>query len=62
VTAAPLLPVPPDLPTINPFAGFEAPRDSWLRRAAIIFVVALALVGVCALAAIAFGLLGKRGW
>jgi hypothetical protein len=56
------LPVPPDLPTINPFAGFEAPRDSWLRRSAIIFVVALALVGACALLAIAFGLLGKRGW
>jgi hypothetical protein len=61
-TVAPLLPASPELPTINPFAGFEAPRDSWLRRLAIIFVVALALVGVCALAAIAFGLLGKRGW
>ncbi|HVZ33284.1 MAG TPA: hypothetical protein VG963_12715 [Polyangiaceae bacterium] len=61
-TTAPLMSAPPDLPTINPFAGFEAPRDSWLRRSVIIFVVALALVGVCALAAIAFGLIGKRGW
>jgi hypothetical protein len=51
-----------ELPSVNPFAGFEAPRESWGRRSAIVFTMALALVGLCALVAIALGFLGKRGW
>jgi hypothetical protein len=51
-----------ELPQLNPFAGFEAPRESWGRRSAIVFTLALALVGLCALVALALGFLGKRGW
>lgn len=51
-----------ELPSVNPFAGFEAPRESWGRRSVIVFTLALALVGLCGLVAIAFGFLGKRGW
>jgi hypothetical protein len=50
------------LPSANPFAGFEAPSESFAQRFLIVFIVALAVVGVFALAAIAFGFLGKTGW
>jgi len=57
-------PPPPlhDLPTADPFAGFVAPPPSFAQRGLVVVVVALAVVGVCALVAIAFGLLGKTGW
>ena len=58
-------PPPPslhDLPTSDPFAGFVAPPPSIAQRGLVVVVVALAVVGVCALVAIAFGLLGKTGW
>jgi hypothetical protein len=51
-----------DLPSANPFEGFEAPRETFVQRFLIVFVVALAVVGLFALAAMAFGLLGKTGW
>jgi hypothetical protein len=51
-----------DLPSVNPFAGFEAPSDSFAQRSLIVFIVALAVVGLFALAAIAFGFIGKTGW
>ena len=51
-----------ELPSANPFAGFEAPSESFAQRSLIVFIVALAVVGLFALAAIAFGFLGKTGW
>lgn len=51
-----------DLPSVNPFAGFEAPSESFAQRSLIVFIVALAVVGLFALAAVAFGFLGKTGW
>ena len=51
-----------DLPSVNPFAGFEAPSESLAQRSLIVFIVALAVVGLFALAAVAFGFLGKTGW
>jgi hypothetical protein len=51
-----------DLPSANPFEGFEAPRETFVQRFLIVFVVALAVVGLFALAAMAFGILGKIGW
>jgi hypothetical protein len=50
------------LPTADPFAGFVAPPPSLAQRWLIVMVVALAVVGLCSLAAIAFGYLGKTGW
>src|SRR5690606_37474014 len=50
-----------ELPAADPFAGFAAPPPSLLQRWLIV-VVALAVVGLCSLVAIAFGLLGKTGW
>jgi hypothetical protein len=65
-TASRITPPPPpslhDLPTSDPFAGFVAPPPSIAQRGLVVVVVALAVVGVCALVAIAFGLLGKTGW
>jgi hypothetical protein len=55
---APARPLLSDLPSANPFEGFEAPRESFAQRSLIVFVVALAVVGLFALAALAFGLLG----
>jgi hypothetical protein len=51
-----------DLPSADPLAGYEAPREGYLQRFLIVFVVALAVVGLFALCAIAFGFLGKTGW
>jgi hypothetical protein len=53
-----------DLPSAggNPLAGYEAPRETLWQRSLIVFVVALAVVGLFALGAIAFGFLGKTGW
>jgi hypothetical protein len=59
ISAPPLL---IDLPSANPFEGFEAPRETFAQRSLIVFVVALAAVGLFALAAIALGFLGKTGW
>jgi len=58
VPRAPARPLLSDLPSANPFEGFEAPRESFAQRSLIVFVVALAVVGLFALAAMAFGLLG----
>ena len=63
VPRAPAPPLLSELPSANPFEGFEAPRESFAQRFLIVFVVALAVVGMFALAAIAFGFLGKTtGW
>jgi hypothetical protein len=51
-----------ELPTADPFAGFVAPAPSVAQRWLVVVVVALAVVGLCSLAAIAFGFLGKTGW
>lgn len=51
-----------ELPLSDPFAGFVAPPPSPLQRWLVVIVVALAVVGLCSLAAIAFGFLGKTGW
>lgn len=51
-----------ELPMTDPFAGFVAPAPSVAQRWLVVAVVALAVVGLCSLAAIAFGLLGKTGW
>jgi hypothetical protein len=51
-----------NLPSANPFEGFEAPKETFVQRFLIVFVVALAVVGLFALAALAFGFLGKTGW
>jgi hypothetical protein len=51
-----------ELPVSDPFAGFVAPPPSLLQRWLVVIVVALAVVGLCSLAAIAFGFLGKTGW
>jgi hypothetical protein len=51
-----------DLPMSDPFAGFVAPPPSVAQRWLVVVVVALAVVGLCSLAAIAFGFLGKTGW
>jgi hypothetical protein len=51
-----------ELPAPNPFAGFVAPPPSLAQRWLVVVVVALAVVGLCSLAAIAFGFLGKTGW
>jgi hypothetical protein len=63
---APRAPAPPlltELPSANPFEGFEAPRETFAQRFLIVFIVALAVFGMFALAAIAFGFLGKTtGW
>jgi hypothetical protein len=58
VPRAPARPLLSDLPSANPFEGFEAPRESFAQRSLIVFVVALAVVGLFALAALAFGFLG----
>jgi hypothetical protein len=50
------------LPDADPFAGFVAPAPSAAQRWLVVVVVALAVVGLCSLAAIALGLLGKTGW
>jgi hypothetical protein len=50
------------LPRADPFAGFVAPAPSAAQRWLVVVVVALAVVGLCSLAAIALGLLGKTGW
>jgi hypothetical protein len=55
-------PVLDELPTSDPFAGFVAPPPSVAQRWLVVIVVALAVVGLCSLAAIAFGFLGKTGW
>lgn len=57
VPRAPVRPLLSDLPSANPFEGFEAPRESFAQRSLIVFVVALAVVGLFALAALAFGFL-----
>jgi hypothetical protein len=57
--------IPPpfaELPMTDPFEGFVAPAPSAAQRWLVVVVVALAVVGLCSLAAIAFGLLGKTGW
>jgi hypothetical protein len=59
VARAPAPPLLTELPSANPFEGFEAPRETFAQRFLIVFVVALAVVGMFALAAIAFGFLGK---
>lgn len=52
-----------ELPGVaDPFAGFVAPAPSVAQRWLVVVVVALAVVGLCSLAAIALGLLGKTGW
>jgi hypothetical protein len=51
-----------ELPQSDPFAGFVAPPPSLFQRWLVVMVVALAVVGLCSLAAIAFGFLGKTGW
>jgi hypothetical protein len=51
-----------ELPVADPFAGFVAPAPSAAQRWLVVVVVALAVVGLCSLAAIALGLLGKTGW
>ena len=56
------LPLLSDLPSVDPFAGFAAPPPSAAQRWIVVFVVALAVVGLFALGAIAFGFLGKTGW
>lgn len=48
-----------DLPSVDPFAGFVAQPPSFLERWLVVLVVALALVGAAALAAIALGYLGR---
>jgi hypothetical protein len=58
VPRAPARPLLSDLPSANPFEGFEAPRESFAQRSLIVFVVALAVVGLFARAALAFGFLG----
>lgn len=58
VPRAPARPLLSDLPSANPFEGYEAPRETFAQRSLIVFVVALAVVGIFALAAMAFGLLG----
>ncbi len=58
VPRAPARPLLSDLPSANPFEGYEAPRETFAQRSLIVFVVALAVVGMFALAAMAFGLLG----
>jgi hypothetical protein len=50
-----------ELPGADPFAGFVAPTPSLAQRWLVVVVVALAVVGLCSLAAIALGLLGKTG-
>jgi hypothetical protein len=59
VARVPARPLLTELPSANPFEGFEAPRETFAQRFLIVFVVALAVVGMFALAAIAFGFLGK---
>jgi hypothetical protein len=51
-----------ELPVSDPFAGFVAPPPSLVQRWLVVIVVALAVVGLCSLAAIALGFLGKTGW
>ena len=51
-----------ELPLSDPFAGFVAPPPSLFQRWLVVVVVALAVVGLCSLAAIALGFLGKTGW
>jgi hypothetical protein len=51
-----------ELPPADPFAGFVAPQPSLAQRWLVVVVVALAVVGLCSLAAIALGFLGKTGW
>ncbi len=50
-----------ELAHTDPFAGFVAPAPSLAQRWLVVVVVALAVVGLCSLAAIALGLLGKTG-
>ena len=61
-TVPPAGPLMDELPATDPFAGFVAPAPSAAQRWLVVVVVALAVVGLCSLAAIAFGLLGKTGW
>jgi hypothetical protein len=51
-----------ELPASDPFAGFVAPPPSLAQRWLVVVVVALAVVGLCSIAAIALGFLGKTGW
>jgi hypothetical protein len=58
--AALILPPPPgprelELPNADPFAGFIAPPPSVAQRCATVLVIALAVVGVFALAMLALG-------
>ncbi len=50
-----------DMPSVDPFAGFVAAPPSFLERWLVVLIVALALVGAAALAAIALGYLGRPG-
>jgi hypothetical protein len=50
-----------DIPSVDPFAGFVAAPPSFVERWLVVLIVALALVGAAALAAIAFGYLGRPG-
>ena len=59
--ASPLEPRFDELPSLNPFAGFVAPPPSFIERWAVVLLVAMALVGAAALAAIALGYLGAPG-
>lgn len=53
-----------DMPSVDPFAGFVRPPPSALQRLGMALLIALAVFGLCALAAIGFGYLGlgKIGW
>ena len=53
-----------DMPSLDPFAGFVRPPPSALQRWGMALLIALALFGLCALAAIGFGYLGlgKTSW
>lgn len=50
-----------ELPSVDPFAGFVAQPPGFLERWLVVLVVALALVGAAALAAIALGYLRPGG-
>jgi hypothetical protein len=50
-----------DLPSVDPFAGFVAAPPTFFERWLVVLIVALALVGAAALAAIALGYLGRPG-
>lgn len=62
VTPARATPPLADLPSTDPFAGFIAPPPSFARRWATVLVIALAVVGVVALAALALRWLTNASW